>query len=107
MAIGPADGDLYVSDFANDIRRYNLKTGDSVKVFSTNYTDTSPSSNYLGSLAFSPIGNLFVVGFDNRANANGAGAVLRYNGKTDEPLPISGNPGSSNSSIFVPPDSKL
>lgn len=107
MAIGPADGDLYVSDFANDIRRYNLKTGELVKVLSTNYTDTSPCSNYLGSLAFSPIGNLFVVGFDNRANANGAGAVLRYDGKTDEPLPISGNPGSSNSSIFVPPDSKL
>jgi sugar lactone lactonase YvrE len=107
MAIGPADGDLYVSDFANDIRRYNLKSGELVKVLSTNYTDTSPSSNYLGSLAFSPIGNLFVVGFDNRANANGAGAVLRYNGKTDEPLPISGNPGSSNSSIFVSPDSKL
>jgi sugar lactone lactonase YvrE len=107
MAIGPADSDLYVSDFANDIRRYNLKTGELVKVLSTNYTDTSPSSNYLGSLAFSPIGNLFVVGFDNRANANGAGAVLRYNGNTDEPLPISGNPGSSNSSIFVPPDSKL
>ena len=107
MAISPADGDLYVSDFANDIRRYNLKTGELVKVLSTNYTDTSPSSNYLGSLAFSPIGNLFVVGFDNRANANGVGAVLRYNGKTDEPLPISGNPGSSNSSIFVPPDTKL
>ena len=107
MAIGPADGDLYVSDFANDIRRYNLKSGELVKVLSTNYTDTSPSSNFLGSLAFSPIGNLFVVGFDNRANANGAGAVLRYNGKTNEPLPISGNPGSSNSSIFVPPDSKL
>ena len=107
MAIGPADGDLYVSDFANDIRRYNLKTGELVKVLSTNYTDTSPSSNFLGSLAFSPIGNLFVVGFDNRANANDTGAVLRYNGKTNEPLPISGNPGSSNSSIFVPPDSKL
>ena len=104
---GLADGDLYVSDFANDIRRYNLKSGELVKVLSTNYTDTSPSSNFLGNLAFSPIGNLFVVGFDNRANANGAGAVSRYNGKTNEPLPISGNPGSSNSSIFVPPDSKL
>ncbi|MEG5050193.1 MULTISPECIES: hypothetical protein [unclassified Microcoleus] len=107
MAIGPGDGDLYVSDFANDIRRYNLQSGELVKVLSTNYTDTSPSSNYVGSLAFSPIGNLFAVGFDNRTNANSAGAVLRYNGKTDEPLPISGNPGSSNSSIFVPPDSKL
>ncbi|MCC3407647.1 MAG: hypothetical protein JGK17_19025 [Microcoleus sp. PH2017_10_PVI_O_A] len=107
MAIGPADGDLYVSDFANDIRRYNLKSGELVKVLSTNYTDTSPSSNYVGGLAFSPIGNLFAVGFDNRANANNVGAVLRYNGKTDEPLPISSNPLSSNSSIFVPPNSNL
>ncbi len=107
MAIGPADGDLYVSDFANDIRRYNLKNGEVVKVLSTNYTDTSPSSNYVGGLAFSPIGNLFAVGFDNRANTNNVGAVLRYNGKTNEPLPMSSNPLSSNSSIFVPPDSKL
>ncbi|XZO01900.1 MAG: hypothetical protein ACM65L_26100 [Microcoleus sp.] len=107
MAIGPNDGDLYVSDFANDIRRYNLKTGELVKVLSTNYTDTLPSSNYLGSLAFSPSGNLFAVGFDNRANANAAGAVLRYNGNTGQPLPITGNLGSGNNSIFVPPDSKL
>jgi sugar lactone lactonase YvrE len=107
MAIGPNDGDLYVSDFANDIRRYNLKSGELVKVLSTNYTDTVPSSNYVGSLAFSPIGNLFAVGFDNRANANSAGAVLRYNGKTGDPLPIAVNLGSNNNSIFVPPDSKL
>ena len=107
MAIGPNDGDLYVSDFANDIRRYNLKTGELVKVLSTNYTDTVPSSNYVGSLAFSPSGNLFAVGFDNRANANSAGAVLRYNGKTGDPLPIAVNLGSNNNSIFVPPDSKL
>ncbi|WP_373536304.1 hypothetical protein [Microcoleus sp.] len=107
MAIGPDDGDLYVSDFANDIRRYNLTSGELIKVLPTNYTDTSPSSNYVGGLAFSPIGNLFAVGFDNRASANGAGAVLRYNGKTDEPLPISSNTLLSNNSIFVPPDSKL
>lgn len=107
MAIGPNDGDLYVSDFANDIRRYNLKSGELVKTLSTNYTDTVPSSNYVGSLAFSPIGNLFAVGFDNRANAKSAGAVLRYNGKTGNPLPIGGNIGSSNNSIFVTPDSKL
>ncbi|MEG3975110.1 hypothetical protein QT970_10870 [Microcoleus sp. herbarium8] len=89
------------------IRRYNLNSGELIKVLPTNYTDTSPSSNYVGSLAFSPIGNLFAVGFDNRASANGAGAVLRYNGKTDEPLPISSNTLLSNNSIFVPPDSKL
>ncbi|MBE9185193.1 hypothetical protein IQ270_10815 [Microcoleus sp. LEGE 07076] len=107
MAIGPVDGDLYVSDFANDIRRYNLKSGELVNVLSTNYTDTSPSSNYVGSLAFSPIGNLLAVGFDNRASANNAGAVLRYDGKTGEPLPISGSSDFGNNSIFVPPDSKL
>ncbi len=107
MAIGPDDGDLYVSDFANDIRRYNLTSGELIKVLPANYTDTSPSSNYVGGLAFSPIGNLFVVGFDNRASANGAGAVLRYSGKTDEPLPISSNTLLSNNSIFVLPDSKL
>ncbi|MDQ2100598.1 MAG: NHL repeat-containing protein [Tychonema bourrellyi B0820] len=107
LAIGPNDGDLYVSDFANDIRRYKLKTGELVKTLSTNYTETVPSSNYVGSLAFSPIGNLFAVGFDNRANANSAGAILRYNGKTGDPQPIGGNIGSSNNSIFVPPDSKL
>jgi len=107
MAIGPVDGDIYVSDFANDIRRYNLKSGELVEVLSTNYTETLPSSNYLGGLAFSPIGNLFAVGFDNRANANGAGAVLRYNGKTGDPLPLVANPGTFPSPIFVSPDSKL
>jgi hypothetical protein len=58
-------------------------------------------------LAFSPIGNLFAVGFDNRANANGAGAVLRYNGKTGDPLPLVANPGTFPSPVFVSPDSKL
>ncbi|MBD2182914.1 NHL repeat-containing protein [Planktothrix sp. FACHB-1355] len=93
MAINPIDGDLYVSDFANDIRRYDLETGNSVSVLSTNYTGTSPSSNFIGSLAFAPDGNLFVVGFDNRRNASNIGAVLRYNGTTR--------------SLLVPPDTRL
>jgi sugar lactone lactonase YvrE len=103
MAIGPVDGDLYVSDFANDIRRYNLKSGELIEVLPTNYTGTSPSSNFIGSLAFSPIGNLFAVGFDNRANAGNAGAVLRFNGATGDPLPATGKENA----IFVSPDSKL
>jgi sugar lactone lactonase YvrE len=107
MAIGPVDGDLYVSDFANDIRRYNLKSGELVKVLSTNYTETLPSSNFIGSLAFSPIGNLFTVGFDNRENAQNAGAVLRYDGKTGDPLPLVANPGKVPSPVFVASDSKL
>jgi hypothetical protein len=103
MAIGPVDGDLYVSDFANDIRRYNLQSGELIEVLPTNYTGTSPSSNFIGSLAFSPIGNLFAVGFDNRGNAGNAGAVLRFNGATGDPLPATGKENA----IFVSPDSKL
>ncbi|MFM7408588.1 MAG: hypothetical protein ACKO3K_18505 [Cuspidothrix sp.] len=59
------DGDLYVSDFANDIRRYNLETGELVDTLSTNYTtNTPPSNNFIGNLAFAPNGDLLTVGFD-------------------------------------------
>lgn len=107
MATGPVDGDLYVSDFANDIRRYNLKSGELVDTLSTNYTETLPSSNFIGGLTFSPIGNLFAVGFDNRADASNVGAVLRYDGKTGDPLPLVAKPGTVASPVFVAPDSKL
>ncbi|MCL1466235.1 hypothetical protein LAY41_17740 [Argonema galeatum A003/A1] len=102
MAIGPRDRNLYVSDFANDIRRYDLQTGNLLGVLSTNYTSTSPSSNFIGSLAFGSDGNLFAIGFDNRDNASSIGAILRYN-STGEPLPSPGNTAS----IFVPPDTRL
>ncbi|TAF53635.1 MAG: hypothetical protein EAZ60_19565 [Oscillatoriales cyanobacterium] len=123
------DGNLYVTtqgsvardgkaDFSpglpSQVLLYNPQTGQS-SIFAS--PDPSPRSQGFVSLLgmaigpadgdLSPIGNLFAVGFDNRANANNVGAVLRYNGKTDEPLPISSNPLSSNSSIFVPPNSNL
>jgi len=82
LAIGP-DGDLYVSDFANDIRRYNLTTGALVSSLSTNYTGTTPSGNFIGGLAFGPTDDLFVVGFDR---ATEIGAVLRYDGSSGSPV---------------------
>ncbi len=107
MAIGPGDGDLYASDFASENGRYNLKWGELVEVLPANYTGTIPSSNFVGSWAFSPLGNLLAVGFDNRENAGGVGAVLRYDGKTGDPLPLVANPGTVDNPIVVAPDSKL
>ncbi|NET70507.1 MAG: hypothetical protein F6K62_05810 [Sphaerospermopsis sp. SIO1G2] len=75
LAVGE-DGDLYVSDFANDIRRYDLETAELVDTLSTNYTtDTPPSNNFIGSLAFAPNGDLLTAGFDVGTEE---GAVIRY-----------------------------
>lgn len=100
LALGPND-DLFVSDFANDIRRYNLNTGALVDTLSTNYTGTVPSNNFIGSLTFGPDNTLYTVGFD--FTQNNFGAILRYDGVTGKPLPSSGNSGS----VFVPTDSRL
>ncbi|GAB4211247.1 MAG: hypothetical protein OHK0012_03360 [Synechococcales cyanobacterium] len=102
MAIGP-DGDLYVSDFANDIRIYNLETGVQTGTLATNYTDTIPSGNFIGGLAFTPDGLLFSVGFDNRDGANSIGAILRYDSATRQPFPTAGNTGA----LFTPPNANL
>jgi sugar lactone lactonase YvrE len=102
LAFG-SNGDLFVSDFANDIRRYNSQTGALLSILSTNYTGTVPSSNFIGSLTFDSNNNLYAVGFDNTANGNNLGAILRYDGVTGNPLPSSGNSGA----IFVPPNSNL
>jgi sugar lactone lactonase YvrE len=103
MQIGPKDGDLYVSDFANDIRRYNLNTGALVNTFSTNYTGTSPSNNFTGDIAFSPNGKLYTVGFDYTEAGNNIGAILRFDSITGQPLPATANSGS----IFVPSNNNL
>lgn len=75
ITLGP-DGDLYVSDFANDIRRYDFATGTLIESLSTNYTGTVPSNNFMGSLAFAPNGDLFTVGFD--FTQNNIGSILKY-----------------------------
>ncbi|HEY9820123.1 MAG TPA: PEP-CTERM sorting domain-containing protein [Candidatus Sericytochromatia bacterium] len=79
LALAP-NNDILVSDFAGGIRRYNL-AGDLVDTLSTNYTDTIPSSNFIGSLTFgsgSSSNNLYTVGFD--FNNDNIGSVLAFNG---------------------------
>ncbi|NJL88344.1 MAG: PEP-CTERM sorting domain-containing protein [Leptolyngbyaceae cyanobacterium SM1_1_3] len=100
LALGP-DGNLFTSDFANGIRVYDLNTGGLLSTFSTNYTGTLPSNNFIGSLAFTPDNTLFSVGFD--FTQGNLGAILRYDGLTGEPLPSAGNFGP----IFVPTNSNL
>lgn len=80
LAVGPDDGNLYVSDFANGIRSYDFETQALVDFLPTNYTETVPSSNFIGSLAFGPEGDLFTVGFD--FNNDNRGAVLRFDDET-------------------------
>jgi sugar lactone lactonase YvrE len=95
------DGDLFVSDFANDIRRYSLETGVLIDTLSTNYTGTNPSNNFIGNLAFGANNTLYTVGFN--FTQNNEGAILRYNGVTGDPLPSLGN----SNAIFVPTTDKL
>lgn len=104
LALGPNDGNLYVSDFANDIRRYDIQTGNLLGAISTNYTGTPTSSNFIGGLTFGRDGNLYTVGFDNRQGANNIGAILGYNPATGAPIASPSNPSVP---IFVPPDSTL
>lgn len=99
LALGPED-DLFVSDFANDIRRYDINSGDFIATIATNYTGTTPSNNFVGSLTFGPEDTLYTVGFDT--TNNNFGAILRYS-STGEPLPSDGNSGA----IFVNTDSRL
>jgi len=84
LALGE-DGDLYVSDFANDIRRYNLGTGNLVDTLPTNYTtNTPPSANFIGGLAFAPNGDLLTVGFST--SSPNQGAVLSYENVNGSPV---------------------
>ncbi|WP_040483932.1 Vgb family protein [Lyngbya aestuarii] len=100
LALG-FEGDLFVSDFANDIRRYDLETGNLVSVLPTNYTGTIPSNNFIGNLTFDPNNILYTVGFD--FTNNNFGAILRYDGISGEPLPSAGN----TSAVFVSTNDKL
>jgi len=75
LAFSPTLDSLYVSDFAAGIRQYDL-AGNLLNVFSTNYTGTSPSNNFIGGLAFgADTDNLFAVGFDFN---NNLGSILTF-----------------------------
>ncbi|MEQ8957748.1 MAG: PEP-CTERM sorting domain-containing protein [Coleofasciculus sp. C2-GNP5-27] len=100
LTTGP-NNDLFVSDFANDIRRYDFDTGELVATLSTNYTGTIPANNFIGNLVISPDNTLYTVGFD--FTNNNFGAILRYNSVTGDPLPTPGNEGA----IFVDTTSQM
>jgi len=88
LSIGPEDGDLYVSDFANGIRRYDFATGEELSVLDTNYTETEPSSNFIGSLAFSPDNDLYTVGFDTETTI---GSLLKFDTATGDRTFVANN----------------
>ena len=96
-----AQCDVFVSDFANDIRRYDI-SGNLEATYSTNYTGTLPSSNFVGSLSFGRGGKLYSVGFDNSDPAT-PGAILRYKWRKNQPFPAPGQTGA----IFVGPTNDL
>jgi len=62
-----------------------------------------PTKNNLGGLTFGTDSSLHVVGFDNSAEGKLKGALLRFDGRTNEPRPKSGQAGA----LFVPPDERL
>ncbi|BDA75088.1 hypothetical protein RIVM261_032670 [Rivularia sp. IAM M-261] len=104
LGLAPGNsGDLFVSDFANDIRRYDSQTGALIDTLSTNYTGTVPSSNFIGSLTLDNNNILYTVGFDNTADSRNLGAILRYDAVSGKPLPSVGNSGS----VFVATNDKL
>jgi len=94
--------DLFVSDFANDVRRYDAATGALEQQLDTNYTGTQPSDNFTGGLAFDRRGRLFVAGFDRQAEGN-PGALLRFDGVSGRPLPAHGE----SAAVFVAPSPLL
>jgi DNA-binding beta-propeller fold protein YncE len=94
--------DLFVSDFANGIRRYDLTTKQIEATLATNYLGT-PKQNNLGGLAFGADDRLYTVGFDNRNEGGFRGALLRFNGQTNAPLPAEGKGGA----LFVEPTEQL
>ncbi|MDI1479521.1 hypothetical protein [Polyangium sp. y55x31] len=94
--------ELYVSDYANDIRHYDFATGMQLGTISTNYTGTTPSTNYLGALSFGDGGRIFAVGFDVDEAKGNPGTVLRFDAD-GMPLPASGQSGA----VLVNADSRL
>lgn len=95
--------DLFVSDFANDIRRYDARSGTLKSTLPTNYAGETPSHNNLGGLAFGAGGRLFTVGFNLDDATGNPGAVLRFDGATERPLPAAGQTGA----LLVPEDPRL
>lgn len=97
----PETCEMFVSDFANGIRRYDMD-GNLIDEISTSYTGT-PTSNATGSLSFGDNGKLFAVGFDSTQGAGNPGAILRFEGPSGAPAPLPGNDGA----LLVPESEHL
>lgn len=93
LGFGTQD-DLVVTDFANAIRRYDLKTGSLINQFSSSYP------GFMGNIAIDPSGNLYTPGFDFLSN--NIGAVSRFD-PSGNPLPSAGESGS----ILIPATATL
>lgn len=78
MALSPTNHDLYISDYANGIRRYDWLTHQLEQVLPTNYTQTHPSNNFISGLTFAPDGRLLVLGFD--FTHHNVGSILQHSG---------------------------
>jgi hypothetical protein len=94
--------DLFVSDFANDIRRHHPQTGALIATFPTGFTGTSPRGNLMGGLTFGDQQRLFTVGFVEMGDAF-PGTILRFDGATGRPLPAAGQSGA----VLVSDDTRL
>ena len=105
IVFGPdCDGDVcevFVSDFANDIRRYDL-SGALLDTLPTGYTGTSPRSNHMGGLTFGDGARLFTVGFDTTDPAE-PGTILRFDSSTGAALPAAGQSGA----VLVAGDTRM
>jgi sugar lactone lactonase YvrE len=84
--------DLFVSDFANGIRRYDAD-GNLLDTISTSYTGAT-TTNLTGSLTFGASGELFSVGFDSTEGSDNAGVLLRWDAATGDPRPGAGLTGA-------------
>ncbi|GBF83643.1 copper amine oxidase [Aphanothece sacrum FPU3] len=96
-----ANGDLFVSDFANKIRQYNSQTGQLIKLIKTHDTDINSSHHAIGSLTFDDDNKLYTVGFE--LNNNNQGKILRFEGIDNQSLPFI----NQTNFILVPPTDKL
>jgi hypothetical protein len=94
--------DLFVSDVANGIRRYDLGTKALEATLETNYLGAATRNN-LGALTFGAEDRLYTVGFDVAPQSGFPGAILRFNGQNNQPLPAQGKPGAR----FVDPTNRL
>lgn len=93
--------DLFVSDFANDIRRYDM-SGTLLTTLATGFTGTSPRGNHMGGLTFGEGQRLFTVGFD-MTDPEEPGTILRFDSATGDHLPAEGQSGA----VLVAGDTRM